>query len=456
MAALTLPAQAQQSEPAPERDYTRGWYIGAQGALSMGEGDFSSFGADKFRAGGNGGVFGGYRFNKVWSLELNARWGQLNMAEQDCCFERGYWLGADYNRYHPALIPAGMDGWYYKDLMSRTFVQQYSLQANMNVLGFFNATKDSRWMVELSPMVSAVGTSSDILTKAGKSPVRENISQWHLGVGGALQVSYAATKNLNVGIYGDFTHLFNEQLDGMPELHSTNFMIDAGVRVSWNFGSNKRANKSSAAVVAPVVATAPVIVTEQPKEEVKEVVAASVEKVDIAATKADTPTENVVADTVAEESVQEQKPIEEKEVVVVERPVVESAVAEEKPAEEETIVEEEHPVTEAVEEKSAFPVIYFSFNSIWIEPSERAKVKEIVEMMKADKSIRVRVTGWGDNVGTEEQNKRVSLQRAEAVKRVLGQWLIPAERVETVGAGIKHDAQSREEARHAATIEITE
>lgn len=224
-----------------------------------------------------------------------------------------------------------------------------------------------------------------------------------------------------MGVYGDFTHLFGAPLDGMPELHSTNFMIDAGVRVSWNFGSKKKAKKSSAAVVAPVVAAAA-----------------------------------VVADTVAEESVQEQKPIEEKEVVVVERPVVESAVAEEKPAEEETIVEEEHPVTEAVEEKSAFPVIYFSFNSIWIEPSERAKVKEIADMMKTDKSIRVRVTGWGDNVGTEQQNKRVSLQRAEAVKRVLGQWLIPAERVETVGAGIKHDAQSREEARSAAIIEITE
>lgn len=433
MAALTLPAQAQQSEPTPERDYTRGWYIGAQGALSMGEGDFSSFGADKFRAGGNGGVFGGYRFNKVWSLELNAHWGQVNMAEQDCCFDRGYWLGADYNRYHPALIPAGMDGWYYKDLVSRTFVQQYSLQANMNVLGFFNATKESRWMLELSPAVSAVGTSADLLTKADKSPVCENISQWHLGVGGALQVSYAVTNNLNVGIYGDFTHLFNEPLDGMPELHSTNFMIDAGVRLSWNFGSKKKAKKSSAAVVAPVVATAA-----------------------------------VVADTVAEEPAEVQNPVEEKVAVVVEQQVVESAVVEDKPVEEKTIVTEEQSVTEVVVDKpaeeetvavveaeSTFPVIYFSFNSIWIEPSERAKVKEIAEMMKADKSIRVRVTGWGDNVGSEEANKRVSLQRAEAVKRVLGQWLILAERVETVGAGIKHDAANDREARSAATIEIT-
>jgi len=101
-----------------------------------------------------------------------------------------------------------------------------------------------------------------------------------------------------------------------------------------------------------------------------------------------------------------------------------------------------------------FPVIYFSFNSVWIEPNEKAKIKEIADMMKARPDMRVRITGWGDNVGGEEVNKRVSLQRAEAVKRMLGKWLIPAERVETVGAGIAHDAQSREEARHAATVEV--
>ena len=72
----------------------------------------------------------------------------------------------------------------------------------------------------------------------------------------------------------------------------------------------------------------------------------------------------------------------------------------------------------------------------------------------ADKSIRIRITGWGDDIGGEEVNKRVSLQRAEAVKRVLGQWLIPADRVETVGGGIKRDAASEAEARNASTIEI--
>jgi outer membrane protein OmpA-like peptidoglycan-associated protein len=101
-----------------------------------------------------------------------------------------------------------------------------------------------------------------------------------------------------------------------------------------------------------------------------------------------------------------------------------------------------------------FPVIYFSFNSVWIEPSERGKVKEISEILKANPEMRIRVTGSCCEIGGEEVNKRVSLQRAEAVKRVLGQWLIPAERVETVGAGIAHDAPSRKEARNATVIEI--
>lgn len=77
-------------------------------------------------------------------------------------------------------------------------------------------------------------------------------------------------------------------------------------------------------------------------------------------------------------------------------------------------------------------------------------------MMKDDKSIRISITGWGDNVGGEEANKRVSLQRAEAVKRVLGQWNIAAERVETIGAGINRNAANDAEARNATTIEIVQ
>ena len=398
---------AQEGKPA-QKDYTRGWYVGAQAGMPMAEADFSSFGADKFRPGWTAGIHAGYHFTPVWSLEVSASWGQTFLAAQSCCYERGYFLGADHNRYR-YTIPEGLGGWYYNDLKSHTFVQRYGLQVNMNMLGFFNATKNSRWRFEVSPAVYAVGTSSDLMTKADNTLIADNINNWHLGYGGQAQVSYAVADNMNIGIYGGFTHLTGKPMDGMPELHSTNFIIDAGVKFSFAFGGKKRASKSATVAVVPAVVS-PTVSTEQPKPVVEEV---------------------ITSDTVAVQTVQPE--------VVKEQP-------------KEVVEDVATPPT--VVNSIELPVIYFSFNSIWIEPSERAKVKEIADMMKADKSIRIRITGWGDDIGGEEANKRVSLQRAEAVKRVLGQWLIPAERIETVGAGINHNAATAREARKATTIDI--
>ena len=398
---------AQEGKPA-QKDSTRGWYVGAQAGMPMAEADFSSFGADKFRPGWTAGIHAGYHFTPVWSLEVSASWGQTFLAAQSCCYERNYFLGADHNRYR-YTIPEGLGGWYYNDLKSHTFVQRYGLQVNMNMLGFFNATKNSRWRFEVSPAVYAAGTSSDLMTKADNTLVADNINNWHLGYGGQAQVSYAVADNMNIGIYGGFTHLSGNPIDGMPELHSTNFIIDAGVKFSFAFGGKKRSCKSATAAVVPAVVS-PTVSTEQPKPVVEEV---------------------ITSDTVAVQTVQPE--------VVKEQP-------------KEVLEDVATPPT--VANSIELPVIYFSFNSIWIEPSERAKVKEIADMMKADKSIRIRITGWGDEIGGEEANKRVSLQRAEAVKRVLGQWLVPAERIETVGGGIKRDAASEAEARNATTIEI--
>ena len=408
---LSAPIVSAQEEKPVQKDYTRGWYVGAQAGMPMAEADFSSFGADKFRPGWTAGVHAGYRFTPVWSLELSASWGQTFLAAQSCCYERNYFLGADHNRYR-YTIPEGLGGWNYNDLKSHTFVQRYGLQVNMNVLGFFNATKNSRWRLEVSPAVYAVGTSSDLMTKADNTPVADNINKWHLGYGGLAQVSYAIADNMNIGVYGGFTHLTGKPLDGMPELHSTNFIIDAGVKFSFAFGGKKRACKSAIAAVVPALVT-PTVPAEQPKQVVE------------------TTQEVIATDTVAVQPIQQE-------------------VVSEQPKE----VVEEVATTPVVTSTRVFPVIYFSFNSVWIEPNERGKVKEMAEMMKADKSFRIRITGWCDEIGGEEVNKRVSLQRAEAVKRVLGLWLVPAERIETVGGGIKRDAASDAEARNATTIEI--
>lgn len=432
----SLLAQSHDGGAVEKTYYPRGWYIGAQAGMSMGKSAFGSFGADKFRPGWSAGIHGGYRFTRVWSLEMTVQYGQLLLAEQDCCFDRGYFLGSDFERYRYD-IPLGMQGWYYKDLKSRTFIQRYGLQANVNALGFLNCTKDSRWHWDLSPAIYAVGTSADLLTKSGNTTIADNLNEWHFGYGGQTQVTYALTEKLNLGLYGGFTHLTGQPMDGMPKGHATNFVIDAGVKFTVNFGKKKAAQTAAVtftATVAPAVGA-----TQEPKREVPDqTVAAKPQK-----------------DTIAAEQPQSAKaePVQTAPTLQ-EQPKAETPLPKRPEAEEPT--SQPQPTKAVSTVASAFPVIYFSFNSVWIEPSERAKVKKIAELMRADKSIRIRVTGWGDSMGGDEANKRVSLQRSEAVKRVLGQWLIPGERVETVGGGINRTAANATEARTATTIEIIE
>ncbi len=442
---LASPSVLAQGETT-QKDYNKGWYVGVQAGMPMAEGTFSSFGADKFRPGWNLGLHGGYRFSQVWSLELTANWGGHVLGEQDCCYDRGYLLGLDWNRYHPTYIPEGMKGFYYKDLKSNVCVQRYGLQLNMNILGFFESLKESRWRLDISPAVYGVGTSSEVRLKSNNAYVRKHIDNWHLGYGGLAQVSYAVTKNLNLGIYGGFIHLTGAPLDGMPAIHLTNFIIDAGVKLSWNFGRKSRKSTvtpAAAAATAAALATSPATSTTvaapaaQPQSTSATPATATTVKTPITAQTAATPT---TAQTAA-------KP----------QPTAPATVTTATPAPAPAVTKPATAATPAAASiKSDFPLIYFSFNSIWIEPSERAKVKAIADRMKADKSIRIRVTGWCDEIGGEVVNQRVSLQRAEAVKRVLGQWLIPAERIEVVGGGINRTTTDRKEARIATTIVIVE
>lgn len=411
----SAPAKAQ--ETTSERSISDNIYLGVQTGMPMSVADFSSFATDKFRPGWTAGLFGGYRFDSLWSVELTASWGKQFMAERDCCFDRDYFLGTDGNRYK--FVPEGMEGQYYKDLESNVFVQRYGVQANVNVLDLFARTRNSLWKAEVSPALYAVGTATDVLLKADKSIYVGDIDKWHLGLGINAQASYNLTNSLALGVYTGFTHLTGQPMDGMPVLHVTNCIIDAGIRLILNFGEEKkRTQRAQTPVYVPQSVMKP---------------------------------EHVVKPESVSEAEEVPEPIVETAPVVKPEPeAVPEQVVEPEP-EPEAVPE---PVVEAAPVPSKYPVIYFSFSSFWIEPSERMKIKEIADIMKADKSIRIIIKAWGDPAGGEGPNERISLMRAERVKQVLGQWLIPADRIEVEGCGIKYDAPNDAEARIAVITEI--
>ena len=351
---------------------SKGWYLGMDGGLPFGLSTFSSFGHDKTHMGWAAGIYGGYRFNPIFSAELSARYGEVNLSAQDCCVERNYWLGSDGMLYNASVL--GMDSWEYAQLKSHVRMGWYGARVHVNLLGLLRNTAHSRWTVAVSPHLYAVTTCADIQTLADNAEVVKGSTRWHLGYGASLQAGYQLTSNLNLGIYSGLTRLSGERMDGMPEhLHKNNFVWESGIRLGISFSKKK-----NRIVETPSV----------PQMEV------------------------LHQDTILSENVnqKEKETVDKAETKVVEQDIKE-------------------PV------KVTFPVIYFSFNRITIRPSEVSKLKSILHILKENPDMKVMVTGWCDTRGSVAVNRRISRQRAQALKTWLVKRGIAARRISVVGKG---------------------
>lgn len=366
---------------------SKGWYLGVDGGLPFGLSTFSSFGHDKTHLGWAAGIYGGYRFNPIFSAELSARYGEVNLSAQDCCVERNYWLGSDGMLYKASVL--GMDSWEYAQLKSHVRMGWYGARVHVNLLGLLRNTAHSRWTVAVSPHLYAVTTCADIQTLADHAEVMKGSTRWYLGYGANLQAGYQLTSNLNLGIYSGLTRLSGERMDGMPEhLHKNNFVWESGIRLGISF--SKKKNK-------------------------------------IVETPSVPQTEVLHQDTILSENVnqKEKETVDKAETKVVEQDIKE-------------------PV------KVTFPVIYFSFNRITIRPSEVSKLKSILHILKENPEMKVMVTGWCDTRGSVAVNRRISRQRAQALKTWLVKRGIAASRISIVGKG-SDASRTAPEARRVET-----
>ena len=387
MLAFILPFSFAKAEVKEDGKATsHGWYVGIEGGMPFGFSTFSSFGHDKTHFGWAAGLYGGYRFNSIFSAELSAKYGEMNLSAQDCCVERNYWLGSDGVLYKADVL--GMDCWKYANLKSHVRMGWYGARVNVNLLGLFHQTADSRWDLAVSPHIYAVTTKADIQTIADDAKVMKGSTNWHLGYGADLQVGYQLTSCLKLGIYSGLTRLTGERMDGMPEhLHKNNFVWESGVRLGINL--SKKKNK--------VAETPSVPQTEVLQQE----------------------------PTSSSEEVNQKETVDKTETKVVEQNIKESA-------------------------KVTFPAVYFAFNSIGIKQSELSKLNGILHILKENPEMKVTVTGWCDTKGSVAVNKRISRQRAEAVKTWLAKNGIEANRITAIGNG-SDDTQDADKARRVET-----
>lgn len=80
--------------------------------------------------------------------------------------------------------------------------------------------------------------------------------------------------------------------------------------------------------------------------------------------------------------------------------------------------------------------IYFDVDKTFIKPTSANTIAEVANLLKADPSLRVEISGHTDNTGTKDHNMTLSQGRAEAVVAALvGQHEIDPDRLEAKGYG---------------------
>lgn len=392
MAFMAAGVQTASAQDSSQRDYERGWYAGLSGGTSFGQATFRSITESKTNVGAQFGVFGGYQFSRLLSVEALATMGWQKQTSLDC---DPFWLATDGEyTFAPVL---GKQGHYYRDLEAKTQWMRFGLQANFDVLSLLTKPT-TRWSVTLSPQLSAVTTRTKHLATGYE---QEFDRQWHLGLGGQAAVGYRVAKNVGIQLYGGITCLTGNRFDNIPKYHhKSNLMYEAGLKLSYHFGKKGKA--------APVVEEAAVIAEPEPQPVV------------------------------------EQKPVVEEKP----QPVVEKA----QPVAETAAVEEKKP--EVVETAPAdLPVIYFANNSSRLSADEAAKLDAVADMMKAQPDVSLSIIGHASNIGSKQYNRKLSQRRANSVKRQLVAKGISAARLKPVrGKGIDRKASTSKDARRVELI----
>ena len=388
------------------------WYVGIQGGTSFGQCTFWSINQEGVRSWGiQGGLFGGYKFNRLISMEAGIQYGGQSQFNLECC---PYWLSVTGDWKATQVID--QEGWYYSDLEAATRWSKLSLQANFNMLSFIKS--NNHWSLDISPQISLVNTRTTWKGELSKSREYHQEAQapnWHLGLGGQVGAGYAFNDNWKLGIYGGITALTGKRFDVIPnKYHNTNIIWDAGIKLAYSFGGSKKKKAQAEAELA-----------------------AAQEAARLAA-------EQEAARLAAEQEAAEQTAKEKAAREAAEKAAAEKAAKE---------AAESAAAAEAAKYyHGTFQNIYFADNSTVIG-DQSAKLDEVAAILEQYPNTVIALYGYASKSGEEDYNLYITNKRVEKVKAYLVEKGIDASRINPIeGKGVDQQAKRYKDARRVEIV----
>lgn len=404
-----------------------GWYAGAEGGMPLGFSTFSSFGHDAFRPGFNAGIFGGYRFNPIFSAELRLKWGWTSMSARDCCAQSDYWLGSDGAQYYAPVLD--IPSLHFSDIYSRTALQQYGAALNINLLGLFPQTRDGRWTLELTPQVYAASTRTSIYSIAGRAESADGDdafyktgTQWHFAGGVGLQAGYRITEQLRLAVYSAATGYSGSRIDAIPEKHhKSNMLWESGVRLSVDLGAifgrggNAARPSDTGKTVSGISGTAP----------------------DSGKPDSTTTTAPAAPAPVRTESTS------------CARDTTSTSASTTKTAPSTSRDTTSTPATTATRQR-LLGSIYFATDEWTVPQSQYEALQMVLELINANPDAQIDIIGTCDHYGTDAMNMRISQLRADSVKAWLARRGVSKSRLNAEGHGVDRNEADRTKARRVS------
>lgn len=380
------------------KDYSR-WSIGVNIGMPFYAGDFRSVSRGNNNwAGYMFGLQGSYQFNPIFGARLSVDYGSNRAGSQR--YEDDFVLLPNGNTYYNVDFPEG--GSYYKDLYSSVHSWNFGLNAEVNLLNLFRRSDgDRRWAVVLAPGIYLQKFSSTVKNRSNDEQFADKLdNKVNLGLGGDLAVRYRINHNFDVQLKGGMIWINNQDFDGINSINTTkhNSMVTAQVGLIWKVGNSKGRKKDNimyAPGYLPMWKRATKTVTK------------------------------VVHDTI----------------------YIEQKVLEKSP---EVVVCKGFP--------KDLPAVYFERGKWKLDTDKYAReLFTIAKTLKENPEVQIDICGYADHTGGETINKKVTLKRAEALKKFLVKVGIEPERLHTYGLGkdmtIEKELRYTEKARRGEVKE---